>query len=248
MRAKFTTPPKNTFICSCTIVLMIFGMMVSANAANVPRDTALEKLQAKIVSRFYQTTYGAKARCPAEYIAQFDMTLSRFRNAYPELMQKIDQSPYLDAAKQRFKQDEEAAKSEPQDKLIQECLSVQEFLSVLIDTPTGKAAAQSAFNDLTRVKPSSDIEEPAPPQLWSDHKQLDISVRACSLKGYGALLALGFSSVVQNGDYSYGNFLANRAAVKCVANDKGSFVYIAIAGQQKDLVEKLRNEVMRKMQ
>lgn len=62
------------------------------------------------------------------------------------------------------------------------------------------------------------------------------------MTGYRALLALGFSSVVQNGDYSYGNFLANRAAVKCVANDKGSFVYVAIPGQQKDLVEKLRTK------
>ena len=77
---------------------------------------------------------------------------------------------------------------------------------------------------------------------------MSISVHACGLKGYGALISLGFSSVVQNGDYSYGNFLSNRAAVKCVANDKGSFVYVAIAGQHKDIVEKLRNEVIRKMQ
>jgi hypothetical protein len=230
------------------IALLMFGFSLSADAANVPHDAALEKLQAKIVARFYQTTYGAKARCPADYVAQFEATLSRFRDTYPELMQKIDQSPYLDAAKQRYKQDEDAAKSEPQDKLTQECLSVQEFLGVLMDTPSGKAAVQSAFNDLTTVKPSPDTEELAPPQLWSDHKQLSISVHACGLKGYGALLALGFSSVVQNGDYSYGNFLANRAAVKCVANDKGSFVYVAVAGQHKDIVEKLRNEVMRKMQ
>ena len=230
------------------IALLMFGLSVSADAANVPHDAALEKLQAKIVSRFYQTTYGAKARCPADYVAQFEITLSRFRDAYPELMRQIDQSPYLDAAKQHYKQDEEAAKSEPQDKLMQECRSVQNFLDVLIDTPSGKAAVQSAFNDLTTVKPSPDAEELTPPQLWSDHKQLSISVGACGLKGYGALLALGFSSVVQNGDYSYGNFLSNRAAVKCVANDKGSFVYVAIAGQHKDIVEKLRNEVMRKMQ
>jgi len=184
------------------IVLLMSGIMVSANAANVPHDAALEKLQAKIVARFYQTTYGAKARCPAEYAAQFETTLSRFRDAYPELMQKIDQSPYLDAAKQHYKQDEESAKSEPQDKLIQECLSVQEFLGVLMDTPNGKAAVQSAFNDLTTVQTSANTEELAPPQLWSDHKQLSISVHACGLKGYGALLALGFSSVVQNGDYS----------------------------------------------
>lgn len=230
------------------IVLIVLAFSVSANAADVRPDAALEKLQAKIISRFYQVTYGAEARCPSEQLAQLEVTLSRFRDAYPELMRQIDQSPYLEAAKQRYKRDEESAKSEPQDKLAQECHTVQEFLAVLVDTPSGKAAVQAAFNDLTAVVPPPDNDELAPPQLWSDHKQLSISVGTCSLKGYAALVSLGFSSVVQNGNYAYGNFLSNRAAVKCVANDKGSFVYVAIAGQHKEVVEKLRNELIRKMQ
>ena len=48
------------------IAVLMYGLSVSGNAANAPHDAALEKLQAKIVARFYQTTYGAKARCPAE--------------------------------------------------------------------------------------------------------------------------------------------------------------------------------------
>ena len=92
-----------------------------------------------------------------------------------------------------------------------------------------------------------EINESIPPHLWSDHKQLDIPVAACALKGYRALKSLGFSSVIQNGNYSYGNFHSNRAAVKCVANNDGSFVYIAVAGAEKEIVEKLRNELVWKM-
>ncbi len=86
-----------------------------------------------------------------------------------------------------------------------------------------------------------------PPQLWSHHKKLNISVTSCALKGYSALKSLGFTSVVQNGNYSYGNFHDNRAAVKCVANNKGSFLYLMVAGPEQEIVEKLRNQLAWKM-
>lgn len=85
-----------------------------------------------------------------------------------------------------------------------------------------------------------------PPQLWSHHKQMKISAEACSAKGHRALKVLGFASVVKNGNYVYGNYLGNRAAVKCASLDKGSFLYLAVAGPDKDIVEKLRNEISKK--
>jgi len=86
----------------------------------------------------------------------------------------------------------------------------------------------------------------SPPQLWSFHKNLELAVDVCALRGYRALKSLGYSSVVQNGNYSYGNFRDNRAAVKCVEVANGSFVYLAVAGPVKNVVEKLRNEIARK--
>lgn len=82
-----------------------------------------------------------------------------------------------------------------------------------------------------------------PPHLWSDHKQLTISVQACAQKATSVLSSLGFSSVVRNGNFSYGNLRDNRAAVKCIENQGGSFVYFAVAGSNKESVEKLRNEI-----
>ena len=91
------------------------------------------------------------------------------------------------------------------------------------------------------------IEKSKPPQLWSDHKSLNIPVDVCALKGYSALKSLGFTRVVQNGNYSYGNFNDNRAAVKCVELNGGSFVYLAVAGPEETVVEKLRNEIAWKL-
>ena len=86
-----------------------------------------------------------------------------------------------------------------------------------------------------------------PPQLWSTHKELDVNVFLCAMKGLSALKALGFTSVVQNENFAYGNFHGNRAVVKCVSKGNHSFVYLAVAGPDKNIVEKLRNELSWKM-
>lgn len=85
------------------------------------------------------------------------------------------------------------------------------------------------------------------PQLWSDHKALPVPVDVCAERAYNVLTGLGYSSVVKNGNYSYGNLAGNRAAVKCVENSGSSFVYFAVAGPERDKVEELRNAIARKM-
>ncbi|MDH5327203.1 MAG: hypothetical protein OEZ68_19475 [Gammaproteobacteria bacterium] len=86
-------------------------------------------------------------------------------------------------------------------------------------------------------------EKNRPPQLWSDHKFMDIPVSSCRETGRGALRSLGFTRVVLNGNYAYGNYKNNRAAVKCVEVNGGSFVYLMVAGPEKRVVEELRNEI-----
>lgn len=105
-------------------------------------------------------------------------------------------------------------------------------------TLTGCASSSSLIPELPISKP---------PQLWSHHKQMNIPANACAFKGYNALKSLGFSSVVRNGNYVYGNYHSNRAAVKCVSSGKGSFLYLAVAGPDKETVEELRNEISWKM-
>jgi len=85
------------------------------------------------------------------------------------------------------------------------------------------------------------------PQLWSQHKLLKGSPETCATNGVNILSALGFKSVVKNGHYVYGNFSNNRAAIKCVELNANTFVYIAVAGADVKLVEKLRNEIAWKL-
>lgn len=94
-----------------------------------------------------------------------------------------------------------------------------------------------------QLNPSLD----SPPQLWSDHKRLKLSVGECAQKGYAALQKLGFSKIVQNQYYVYGNSQNNRAAVKCVDLGQQSFVYAMVAGEDVKQVEKLRNQIIKEL-
>ena len=81
------------------------------------------------------------------------------------------------------------------------------------------------------------------PQLWSHHKILDVNSEECAVKGQVILETLGFSSIIKNDKYVYGNLDGNRATIKCVDLSDQSFVYIAVAGANIKLVEKIRNKI-----
>ncbi|XPF93512.1 hypothetical protein ACM9HF_16010 [Colwellia sp. RE-S-Sl-9] len=91
------------------------------------------------------------------------------------------------------------------------------------------------------------VQKEYTPQLWSSHKVLNETPAQCANKGVGILTSLGFTSVIKNGDYVYGNFNKNRAAIKCVAIEKQTFVYFAVAGAKVKLVEELRNKISWKL-
>lgn len=90
-------------------------------------------------------------------------------------------------------------------------------------------------------------EDNSVPHLWSHHKLLGISVDECSTQALSILKTLGFSSVVKNEQYVYGNYQGNRAAIKCVELADKSFVYTAVAGADVKLVEQLRNKISWKL-
>lgn len=85
------------------------------------------------------------------------------------------------------------------------------------------------------------------PQIWSDHKIVQMSVETCATKGVDILTTLGFSQIVKNGSYVYGNYINNRAAIKCTAVTEHTFVYAVVAGPNVKQVERLRNEIVWKL-
>lgn len=48
--------------------------------------------------------------------------------------------------------------------------------------------------------------------------------------------------------FVYGNAQAQRIAIQCVPLDKQIFMYTAVAGEQRERVEKLRNQIIQMMQ
>lgn len=81
------------------------------------------------------------------------------------------------------------------------------------------------------------------PELWSGHKALKMTVAACGDQAFETLNTLEVWNVVRNGDYSYGVFEGNRATVKCVATGNTSFVYYAVAGDDRTAVSALRDRI-----
>ncbi|WP_339142794.1 hypothetical protein [Pseudoalteromonas galatheae] len=90
------------------------------------------------------------------------------------------------------------------------------------------------------------IQKEFPPQIWSDHKLLDISESKCANKSMEILSSLGFVGVVKSshGEFVYENYSNNRAAIKCTRIEGKTFVYAVVAGPKVEVVQKLRNEIM----
>lgn len=112
-------------------------------------------------------------------------------------------------------------------------------------TGTGTGTGSDKPADAAERSPVQATAPKAPrlPQLWSGHELLQVSAQACAEKAQAALTTLGYANLVQKGYFSYGNLKGNRASVKCVEIPAGAFVYFAVAGQDRDTVGKLRNDI-----
>ncbi|WP_448547878.1 hypothetical protein [Thalassotalea fusca] len=120
------------------------------------------------------------------------------------------------------------------------------LLSGCVSTNEKPQATQVKTNETSQTRFVT-VEKEYTPQLWSHHKQLNESPAVCAQKGVQILNSLGFTSVVKNGNYVYGNHSQNRAAIKCVTAYEKTFVYLAVAGADVKLVEKLRNQISWKL-
>lgn len=91
-----------------------------------------------------------------------------------------------------------------------------------------------------------------PPQLWTDFKVLGIDAELCSVKAESILNALSLKSVRRNlkydkAKYVYGVFNDTQVSVTCAKLEDKTFVYTSVAGPNKEVVERLRNEVVQKL-
>ena len=88
------------------------------------------------------------------------------------------------------------------------------------------------------------LERTPTPQVWSDHKLLSITTEQCAEKAVDILVTLDFKQTIIKDTNVYGNYLNNRAAIKCTDVNGQTLVYAIVAGPKVKLVERLRNEII----
>jgi len=90
-------------------------------------------------------------------------------------------------------------------------------------------------------------EANTPPELWSSFKQVNKSSEACKIQSAFILGNMGVQNIIQNEHGVYGTIQNNRVVVKCLAQDKKSLLWVAVAGSDKNSVELLRNKIITKV-
>lgn len=86
-----------------------------------------------------------------------------------------------------------------------------------------------------------------PPELWSWFKDLDKSVKACEIQSSVALQNLNVENQVENEHGIYANMKGNRIVIKCIAINEKSKLWVAVAGNDRDSVELIRNLLIKEI-
>jgi len=120
--------------------LMLVLLSSSVTAASL---SEIEQQKSRIVKGLYQLTDGALASCPKENAADFNETLSLFKQRFPEVMALVKSSPYRPTVKQK--------NIEATVALTQQCLFKQRMLNNMTVTEEGEQTMAKALQTLTSI-------------------------------------------------------------------------------------------------
>lgn len=99
---------------------------------------------------------------------------------------------------------------------------------------------------LTTLSLTAIAHDEKPPELWSWFKDLNKSKEACEIQSTFVMDKLKVEDVISNAYGIYGNVKSNRVVVKCIAmGENASKLMVAVAGQNKDSVELVRNQIVK---
>ncbi|NRB41789.1 MAG: hypothetical protein HRU20_25510 [Pseudomonadales bacterium] len=96
-------------------------------------------------------------------------------------------------------------------------ISILVFIGLLAGCASASQEEDTTANITTKEVELVTIYKELIPQVWSGHKALKITAETCAVKGVDILTSLGFKKIVKNGTYVYGNYINNRAAIKCTS-------------------------------
>lgn len=93
---------------------------------------------------------------------------------------------------------------------------------------------------------SSAWSDEKPPELWSWFKDLNKPKEACEIQSSYVLQSISLENQVENQYGIYGNVKSNRVVVKCIAiSNNKSKLMVAVAGNNRDSIEIVRNKIVK---
>jgi hypothetical protein len=85
-----------------------------------------------------------------------------------------------------------------------------------------------------------------PPELWTWFKDLNKSKEACEIQSSYVLQSIKLENQTENDYGIYGNVKSNRVVVKCIEiSNTRSKLMVAVAGNNRDSVEIVRNKIVK---
>lgn len=113
-------------------------MDIHTQTAEAQSSRAPDMLESTMVGRLYTLTYGGRELCEQvglEETAQFERLLAGFQDAFPEVMQRFEQSSYFELTKRRFSRwvQESLPALESKDEMADLCLAGYKLLKAYTD-------------------------------------------------------------------------------------------------------------------
>jgi len=94
--------------------------------------------------------------------------------------------------------------------------------------------------------PSLVFASEKPPELWSWFKDLNKSKEACEIQSSYILQSISLENQKETEHGIYGNVKSNRVVVKCISiSSNKSKLMVAVAGNNRDSVEIIRNKIVK---
>jgi hypothetical protein len=110
---------------------------------------APDMLESNLVGRLYTLTYGGRELCEKvglEEAAQFERVLDGFQDAFPEVMQQLEQSSYFELTKSRFSLwVQESQELEAKDEVANLCLAGYKLLKAYTDNKHDSEVVESVL-------------------------------------------------------------------------------------------------------
>ncbi|GAA3936582.1 hypothetical protein [Litoribacillus peritrichatus] len=95
------------------------------------------------------------------------------------------------------------------------------------------------------IAPALAVAGERPPELWSWFKDLNKSKEACEIQSSYVLKSLSLENQKETEHGIYGNVKSNRVVVKCLSiSPNKSKLMVAVAGNNRDSVEIIRNKIV----